>query len=516
MSHIFNIKDIEDVYASFFDKLDAALYAVDAQNRILHIGPAIERITSRPPADFIEKPFHSIVLPEDRTIAEHIINVAEGEVATGELRITGPDPGGTRCIVMGCKASRDGKAELIGVIAKKRVCADPHEYDPTLDEKMRKFSFAVEHSPATILITDKEGAIEYVNPKFTLLTGYEFSEVRGGNPRILKSGRQSAEFYKELWGTISSGKEWRGEFHNKKKNNDLYWESASISPIFNRKGEITHYIAVKEDITERKRAEEALLISEESLREKNFSMEREIQYARTVVNKLLPVNPPVHKNLLVDFHYIPMSAVGGDFFSFNSAGGRGMGVFIGDVAGHGVSAALFLSLLKSITHRLNESHATDPAHYLESLNEELYQGSDMFFITALYGFFDFSNGGAVFQFAKGGHPPPILYRAADGTTQQLQSEGIPVGIAKASGFEKTAWDLMPGDRLFLYTDGIIEARDENKEMIEPQGLEKIISRTRDMSLRGTLEYIIEEVRKFRRFESAEDDLVLIGFELLQP
>jgi phosphoserine phosphatase RsbU/P len=154
--------------------------------------------------------------------------------------------------------------------------------------------------------------------------------------------------------------------------------------------------------------------------------------------------------------------------------------------------------------------------YLTGLNNELYQGSGMFFMTALYGYFDFSDGGAAFTFAKGGHPPPILYRASDGTAKQLRSEGIPIGIAQASGFEEVSRNLLPGDRVFLYTDGIIEARDENKEMIEPEGLERIISKTGGMGLRDSLNYIIEEVRRFRGSEPVEDDLVLIGFETLNP
>ena len=126
------------------------------------------------------------------------------------------------------------------------------------EEKLRKLSIAVEQSPAIVVITDTNGDIEYVNPKFTRVTGYTFEEAIGQNPRILKSGEQPPEVYKELWDTIISGMEWRGEFHNKKKNGEFYWEFASISPIKNEDGIITHFIAVKEDITERKQAEEKL------------------------------------------------------------------------------------------------------------------------------------------------------------------------------------------------------------------------------------------------------------------
>jgi PAS domain S-box-containing protein len=123
------------------------------------------------------------------------------------------------------------------------------------EEQVRKLTRAVEQSPATVVITDTEGTIEYVNPKFTSLTGYTLEEVVGQNPRVLKSGEQSPEFYRNLWDTIRAGREWRGEFHNRRKDGTLFWEFASISPVRDRDGVVTHYVAVKEDVTERKRIE---------------------------------------------------------------------------------------------------------------------------------------------------------------------------------------------------------------------------------------------------------------------
>jgi len=130
------------------------------------------------------------------------------------------------------------------------------------EENIRMLSRAMEQSPASNVITDLEGKIEYVNPKFIQLTGYTSAEALGQNPRILKSGEKPAKEYKQLWETLKSGKEWQGEFHNKKKNGVLYWESASISPIKDASGKITHYLAVKEDITERKSLQAQLLRSQ--------------------------------------------------------------------------------------------------------------------------------------------------------------------------------------------------------------------------------------------------------------
>lgn len=152
----------------------------------------------------------------------------------------------------------DQYGEIVSVLAVGR----DHTERKRAEAELRKLSQAVEQSPASIMITDAAGNIEYVNPKFTQVTGYTHDEVLGKNPRILKSGETPLEEYRRLWDTITHGDVWQGEFHNKKKSGELYWESASISPVIDTQGNIRHFVAVKVDITERKRAEDALRDSE--------------------------------------------------------------------------------------------------------------------------------------------------------------------------------------------------------------------------------------------------------------
>jgi PAS domain S-box-containing protein len=124
------------------------------------------------------------------------------------------------------------------------------------EEELRKLSRAVEQSPATTIITDPSGRIEYVNPRFTEVTGYTLQELAGQTPRILKSGQTSSETYQELWETITTGREWRAELRNRRKDGTLYWASTSISPITDQQGTITHFLGISEDITQRKRTED--------------------------------------------------------------------------------------------------------------------------------------------------------------------------------------------------------------------------------------------------------------------
>lgn len=135
-------------------------------------------------------------------------------------------------------------------------------------DAQRKYMRALEQSANSVVITNAHGDIEYVNPRFCESTGYMLEEVIGRNPRILKSGETSAEEYKCLWASIAAGGVWRGEFHNRRKDGSLYWESVSIAPIRNEKGVITHFVAVKEDITRRKEVEDDLWQLNKSLEQR--------------------------------------------------------------------------------------------------------------------------------------------------------------------------------------------------------------------------------------------------------
>lgn len=147
----------------------------------------------------------------------------------------------------------------VGILGVTRDISDRK----AISEKLLKLSHAVEQSPTIIEITDTEGNIEYVNPKFTQTTGYSLEEAIGKNSKILKSGHTTAAEYENLWRTIAAGKEWQGEFYNKRKDGTLYWEEASISAIKNSEGEVTHYLAVKSDITEKKKIVDELIKAKE-------------------------------------------------------------------------------------------------------------------------------------------------------------------------------------------------------------------------------------------------------------
>lgn len=184
----------------------------------------------------------------------------------------------------------DGKRSLVS--AKRDITERKKD-----EEALHKLFKAVEQSSSVIVITDVKGIIEYVNPGFSKVTGYSKNEVVGRNPRILKSGQQTDRVYSELWSTISSGYEWRGEFLNKRKNGTFYRALMTISPVKNNQGEIVNYIAVQEDITEIKNFQKNLyecnLEKEKILDELKSTKTRLIQQERLAASVTQEINNPL-------------------------------------------------------------------------------------------------------------------------------------------------------------------------------------------------------------------------------
>ena len=208
----------------------------------------------------------------DPALAGMLVILVSGTMTDSERRAEALMQGADACLAR----PMDDRELLAQIRAMERIWQVESAWRESREE-LPKLSRAIEQSTATILMTDRDGRIEYVNPYFTRLTGYTLEEVRGKNPRILKSGAQPPEFYRVLWSTLQSGQDWRGEFCNAKKSGELYWESATISPIKNEEGEITHFVAVKEDITERKRVAEELQRAKEAAEAANARLEETVR-----------------------------------------------------------------------------------------------------------------------------------------------------------------------------------------------------------------------------------------------
>lgn len=257
------LRENEALYRSIILASPDNITITDLEGRILTVSPSAVQMFGYSKSDeFVGHPLTDFIVPDESnrlsSVIKHMHKKTKRE--PGEYRAVRKD-GSIFDIEINAEFIKNLKEQPVKVIfvirdITKRKLAET---------ELRKLNKAIDQSPVSIIVTNSNGAIEYANPFTYNITGYKKEELLGKNPRIFKSGIIPDKVYKDLWKTIKSGNIWRGEFCNKKKNGDLYWEWANISPLFNNKGKITHFIAVKEDITERKRIETEIKLKNDEL-----------------------------------------------------------------------------------------------------------------------------------------------------------------------------------------------------------------------------------------------------------
>jgi PAS domain S-box-containing protein len=251
------IRKSETLYRTLFESAHDAIYVMNGEvfvdcnpSATKVLGYSRERLVGHSPVEFSPER-QSDGRPSEVVAAEKIQAALRGTPQFFEWLHTRENGELASVEVSLCRTGAFSEPTLLAILRdvtdRKRA-----------EESLRKLSQAVEQSPVNVVITDLEGNIEYVNPKFCAITGYTSAEVLGKNPRILKSGHTSDEEYRELWQTITSGREWSGELLNKAKDGSTFWERAVITSIKDKAGRITHFLAVKEDITDQRKADGAI------------------------------------------------------------------------------------------------------------------------------------------------------------------------------------------------------------------------------------------------------------------
>jgi PAS domain S-box-containing protein len=404
-------------------------------------------------------------------------------------------------------ATRRLNGFVLDITEKKRA-------EEKLKESEERYRSLFENNHAVMLLIDPEsGDIVDANPAAVAYYGYGRDKLR--RMRILDINTLSAE--EVLLEMRRAKREERRSFffRHRLAGGEIRDVEVYSGPIRSNGRALLYSIV--HDITDRKRAEEALRLSEESLRKRTEMFEKDLRIAQMIQKVLLPGQVPENSRLKIDWRFIPFDAVGGDFFSFSAPDNGSMGIFIGDVAGHGISSALFLSLIKNATSRVALEYNRNPRGYIKRLNDELCEYMQSYFMTAIYGLFTARAGdsaGVEFTFANGGHPSPIYQDITSGETRFLDADGSIIGVFSDADFNEARIELARGDRIYLYTDGLVEARNEQGLLFGFDELPSLVREVSTPALTDTLDAILGEINKFKGSMRFDDDVVLIGVEVI--
>jgi len=358
---------------------------------------------------------------------------------------------------------------------------------------------AVEQTADTVLITNRQGVIEYVNPAFEETTGYSANEVLGRTPSLLKSGLHDEQFYKELWAQLITGKPFRGIIINRKKSGQLYWAAQTISSMKDENGEITHFVSVLKDVTElRKRQEQEFYL----------------QIAHEVQQRL---NTTVASLPGFDIAGTVCSAAltGGDYFDFIVQPDGCLCIAIGDVSGHGFGAALVMAETRAYV-RSYAALESDMGAILSRVNNALVADLDgAQYVTLLLARLDPRN--RLVGYASAGHIPCYLLRPSGEIGYVMGSTGPPSGLFAGSQFcSSPAIPLDYGETLVLLTDGVTEAANNNEAQFGADRALEFIKRHPQKSAAELVRGIHETVRAFSGGGPLSDDITSVICKVSLP
>ena len=352
----------------------------------------------------------------------------------------------------------------------------------------------------------------YANEGFERVTGYPVADVLGRNCRFLQGSGSDPAAVAEIRSALADQRECVVEILNYRRDGSTFWNRLSITPVRDDSGEVSHYIGVQSDVTARREAEGRL-------RRANEALEHDLQLAARVQQALLPPSELHLGGLRIASAFHPCTDLAGDAVGVVAFPHGQVGLYLLDVSGHGVGAAL---LSFTLNHMLSPSSegallieetprglsVVPPSRVAERLNRQFPMDRTRQYFTFVYGLFDRSRGRL--QYVMAGHPAPILLPRT-GLPAPLHGAGLPIGMIEHATYVDETVPLHPGDRLYFYTDGVIEALDASEQEFGYARLMAAVDRQRGRPLRAGLDAIADLVRNWSGGQ-LRDDVSLLAIE----
>jgi PAS domain S-box-containing protein len=353
-------------------------------------------------------------------------------------------------------------------------------------------SRVVEQTADSVILTDTQGVIQYVNPAFEATSGYCLEEAVGKTPRILKSGMHDAEFYRQMWAQFALGRPFKGMVINRKKTGELYWAQQTITSMRDEAGKLTHFVSVSHDITELRKKQE---------------QEVQLQLARGVQQRFYAA-PPVVTGFDIGASAHPADETGGDYFDFISMADGSLLIAVADAKGHGFSSALVMALTRAYV-RCFAAMQLELDEVLAQVNQmllkDLKHGD---FVTLFLARLNASH--RTLSYASAGHVPGLVFQDSGEVKCTLESTGPPLGLFSSSKFSlQQPIPLDPGDIAVFLTDGVTESTTPDGHQF---GAERVFDQIRALShdsASNIADGIYHATRAFVQGDLQDDDITSV-------
>ena len=396
-----------------------------------------------------------------------------------------------------------------------------------LEEQLNLKDLALASSAEGITIADAtkpDCPLIYVNKGFEKITGYSADFACGTNCRFLQGEDTDPSAVEEIRTAIKEQRECIVEILNYRKNGEPFWNRLSITPIHNDAGVVTHYVGIQSDVTARRHAEDALRISNAKLENANNLIRRDLQFAAEIQKSFLPPSITDFKSVSAEWDLIPCDELAGDTLNVFDLDGRHIIFNVLDVSGHGVQAALLSVTLNrwlsprsmplKISNAPNNSDnmfVISPIEVLERLNKQFPMDPNTGqYFTIVYGIYDVES--KEFCFVSAGHPRPV-YLPKGGSPIMLESNNFPIGVVPEPEFQENRVKMETGDRMYLYSDGLVDAQNSSEDEFGDQRLLHEITSSTTYSLKDSIHAIISKSSEWADNKSFQDDISILGFEI---
>lgn len=370
-----------------------------------------------------------------------------------------------------------------------------------------------------------DNPLVYVNRGFTDMTGYTREESIGRNCRYLQGAATDPAAVEEIRSAIEARRACVVELLNYRRDGSAFWNRLSLTPVLDESGEATHYIGVQTDVTREREAEGALREANERLAVVNRGMQRDLDAAAAIQRSLLPDRSPVTDGMDFAWRLDPCEELAGDTLNVLPLGDGRLGIYVLDVSGHGVPAALLSVSLhhwlspdpdRSVLRTSGQRSSSGPRNLTpdqvaSQLNREFPMDHETGqYFTLIYGVLDLAS--REYSYVTAGHPPPI-HLPARGRARQLSAQGVAIGFFPDSAYRTCVVKLQPGDRLYLFSDGLPESTDPDGEFFDVERVVAAVEGHRSLDLELSVNAVVDAARRWRGGLPPDDDLTLFGLEV---